>query len=83
MLPAVVQVAKPVRAHALACALERALGVAPPTAPAGRQSAATTVSPGPLRILLVEDNPVNQRVATPRKSAAAGRHEFPRATPTA
>ncbi|MCU0230279.1 MAG: ATP-binding protein, partial [Acidobacteria bacterium] len=63
-LATVVQVAKPVRAQALAHALERALGAAPSTSPPARECAAAPTFPGPLRILLVEDNPVNQRVAT-------------------
>ncbi len=64
-LVSVVQVVKPVRVLALAQAVERALGCGPATEVPQQQRVPAGVVPGgsPLRILLVEDNPVNQRVA--------------------
>ncbi len=62
----IAQVVKPVRMVALAQALEGALGGEPAAAVPQQQRVGTRAVPdgAPLRILLVEDNPVNQRVAT-------------------
>jgi two-component system sensor histidine kinase/response regulator len=56
-------VTKPIRREELHDAIARALG-ARVTAPAGDPATVATGSPRPLRILLAEDTPVNQRLAT-------------------
>ena len=56
---------KPIRRTELQLALERALGVVPPSGMPGRAPAemVTAAPVRALRLLLAEDNPVNQRVA--------------------
>ncbi len=56
------QLSKPVQPQVLYDTLCAALGVAP-TGVEGAKADATPDRPAPLRILLAEDNPVNQRVA--------------------
>ncbi len=56
-IPRAISVTKPVHGHALAAALDKALQLDRPAAPAPQLAIA------PLRILLAEDNPVNQTIA--------------------
>lgn len=56
-------VPKPVKAHALRRGIDLALGQVPPAARPSALEPALAAGERPLRLLLAEDNPVNQKVA--------------------